>query len=497
MRGATVLAGLLTITLQPVAGPAQSTIPRHSAVVSRQEHADDAFWRCVGGPDEPVFEAEPAVAVNPLDPRNLVAAWMARGAKGGGVQVAASFDGGRVWSAPKTLPANDCADGPYWVLPHASDPWIAYGPEGRVYVAAQGVKEGDVPERATGIFVITSADGGRNWTGPATAALSLAVHRRFDNASIAADPKRAGVAYVGTTRYEFPELEGLGPGETPKRGPRSSYGPAAVSKTTDGGRTWTGARIASPLVEGDRVSAPQIVVDPAGDRVLVTYFRGPGASSKPGVVGGSVALIESADQGATWGPPQEVVSLVGVPLAHEAPYQEKPLNMAEDIVRIARDPRGGALAIVFSDGRFTGGRSLGVALTLSVDGGRKWSAPARLSAPDEPTAWLPTVAFNDAGQIGVVYLVADFQARRGLAFPVTLRLRVYERGGIASDQTSIREVRSEVLDRFAWSWPGDYLGLVSIGVAFHALYTRSTLGPDEPVAAQWPRGSNPTDLLFR
>jgi hypothetical protein len=501
-RGSHRAGPALALLVPVLLGTARPASPEGAAggvpvVVSRPDPADDGFRRCLGGDGERVREAEPFVAVSPADPANLVAAWIARSAEGSAIQASASFDGGRSWTAAKTVPVNACAGGPYWTLTRASDPWVAFGPEGRAYVAAIGWRPGpdDLPDLANGILVTASPDGGRTWEAPAAAMYSATPHRWHDNVSIAADPKRPGTAWVATTRYEYPALAGLAPGETPSGEAGARTGPAAVARTGDGGRTWSEVRVVSPPAEAERVSAPQVIVDPDADRVLVLYYRRLRPAGPPSPARASLALVESPDQGRTWSEPREVTPLVGVAFEHKVPGADDRLNMAEDIVQVARDPGSGALAVAFADGRFTGGRSLAVAVTRSTDGGATWSVPVRAGEGGEPTEWLPSVAVDEAGRIGVAYLEADFQSASGPAFPVSLRLRVSSPSPSGPTAT-----RSEILDRFAYAWPGDYLRLAAIGRVFHVIYARSTRGPEEPVAQRDAGGAgdvHPTDVIFR
>jgi hypothetical protein len=64
--------------------------------------------------------------------------------------------------------------------------------------------------------------------------------------------------------------------------------------------------------------------------------------------------------------------------------------------------------VSFGDGRYYTSQRLGIALTSSGDIGRTWIAPIPFSSPEKETAWLPGIAENDAGTVGVVYMSSDF-----------------------------------------------------------------------------------------
>src|SRR5689334_13241060 len=80
-------------------------------------------------------EVEPQLAINPKDPRNLVAVWQQdRWSNGGskGTVTAASFDAGQTWS-PVLIPFTVCAGGAF---ERGSDPWVTFAPDGTVHQIA-------------------------------------------------------------------------------------------------------------------------------------------------------------------------------------------------------------------------------------------------------------------------------------------------------------------------------------------------------------------------
>src|SRR5436305_1444654 len=99
--------------------------------------------------------AEPAIAVNPAQPNNIVVDWILGPA--GAVVSAASVDGGRSWQQVP-LPLTTCSGGPFGA---AADPWLAFGPDGAAY-AINGVGNS---LSAIFIGVNKSTDGGLHWSG--------------------------------------------------------------------------------------------------------------------------------------------------------------------------------------------------------------------------------------------------------------------------------------------------------------------------------------------
>src|SRR5215218_6986331 len=183
-------------------------------------------------PDEPGRNIrngvpEPRVAVDPRDPRHVVAVWQQdRWSNGGasGLQGAVSRDGGRTW-AQTSAPFSRCTGGSPangGDYERASDPWVTIAPNGDVYQIALAIS-GRAGRRVTAVLVGRSTDGGATW-GPPTALIESREPAGFnDKESITADPYDA--------RFVYAVWDRLGP-----RGRDSA--PVYFSRTTDGGATW-------------------------------------------------------------------------------------------------------------------------------------------------------------------------------------------------------------------------------------------------------------------
>src|SRR2546428_10534695 len=79
----------------------------------------------------PTDEAEePSVAVNPVRPNNIVAAWIQGPFQD--VIAAASFDGGQTWRQVP-LPLTVCSGGPFL---GTGDEWLSFAPNGVLYALA-------------------------------------------------------------------------------------------------------------------------------------------------------------------------------------------------------------------------------------------------------------------------------------------------------------------------------------------------------------------------
>jgi hypothetical protein len=134
------------------------------------------FLADCNGPDFPIIaayinaEIEPYVAVNPLNPSNLIAVYQQDrypNDRANGALASVSFDGGRTWQVPKLEDQpqfSRCASGSEaheGDFEHASDPWVSFGPDGIAYFAAPSSNVNTLePESAE--LVSTSTDGGRD-----------------------------------------------------------------------------------------------------------------------------------------------------------------------------------------------------------------------------------------------------------------------------------------------------------------------------------------------
>jgi hypothetical protein len=164
----------------PAAAGSEASTPGAYNDLPRVSAATPFLADC-NGPKFPITaayinaESEPYIAVNPRNPDNLIAVYHEDrypndGANG--VLAATSFDGGRTWQVPELQGQpffSRCAGGTEangGNFEKASDPYVAFGPDGTAYFAAISWNASG-PEEAQ--FVSTSADGGRTWRRPVAA----------------------------------------------------------------------------------------------------------------------------------------------------------------------------------------------------------------------------------------------------------------------------------------------------------------------------------------
>src|SRR5437667_10238208 len=91
----------------------------------------DPFGSCPGGLpfQDDAAQEESSLAVNPINPKNIVAVWI--GGKAKGIVAAGSFDGGKHWQQIVPPGMTSCTGG---ALEAAVDPWVSFAPNGDLYL---------------------------------------------------------------------------------------------------------------------------------------------------------------------------------------------------------------------------------------------------------------------------------------------------------------------------------------------------------------------------
>ncbi|HEU5412666.1 MAG TPA: sialidase family protein, partial [Candidatus Angelobacter sp.] len=166
---------------------------------------------------KPGFFNEPAIAVNPRDPQQLIVAWQVN------ASIAYSTNGGQNWTvadgtAPKDYKVSGDVSVAYDAAGHALLCYIAFDKLGTSNYWAHGATR-------NGIFVRRSLDGGRTWEPDASTVIA---HDSTPDIPFEDKPwivtdvsgKHAGNIYVGWTQFTLAASDLL------------------FARSTDGGKTW-------------------------------------------------------------------------------------------------------------------------------------------------------------------------------------------------------------------------------------------------------------------
>jgi hypothetical protein len=358
----------------PAPVQAESAADAHNAAIAKLEAAPERVLgsgnRQVNDPDLDVrtgLQSEVSVAAAG---NNIVVGYNEGSLAGFGSGISYSRDGGRTWK--QTVPP---------LLAFGSgigDPVMAAGPGGVFYFMQMGFN-------SLGnwfLAVSRSTDGGARWSTPVNAVPSLTIpSNQHDKPWMTVDNSNSpfrGSIYLTWTRF-------------------ASTAPSSIFfvKSTDGGRTWSTPRAATPSTGTIQGSMP--AVGPNGE-LYVTYWD----NRIPGL-----AVVKSTDGGETFSAP--VTALRDPSLRFGRHYNgsmESP-PFPSITVDTSNSPFRGTVYIA-TDVKPTAAVArrdeADVVVVRSTNGGATWSAP--VIAADDPfdtDQFMPAVAVAANGTLGVMY----------------------------------------------------------------------------------------------
>ena len=323
--------------------------------------------------------SEPAIAVNPRDPRQQVAEWTDNTA--GTTDTAFTFDGGRHWV--RSLPNNvdPCSgravDGLQWA--GTSDPWLSWSPFGRVYMSSLPWTNTDVDTTNYHVFTAvssTTARDGFKWSPAVDVPNPLMTD---DKDSVLADNEVPNLVYADNRNAGFGLV-----GE-----PRGD-GQLLFDRSTDGGKTWAHTVIADAN-NASFIYGVQNLVQLANGRLVE-------GSSVPASMGGGTRAFWSTDRGLTWNGPGAAQPTLPrtAPLG---PFCGSAMSMDADGGQVT--VLNGHTILEVNAVNETSAGPGDLYMFSSDDGGQTWS-DSLVYRSSYPVIY-PTISTNRDGQIGLLF----------------------------------------------------------------------------------------------
>lgn len=384
----------------------------------------------------PGFFNEPSIAVNPNNPRQIVAAYQV------GATAAFSTDSGEHWAlASATAPKNHAVSGDVSVTfdnkGHAFLCYIAFDKLGTENYWAHNATR-------NGIFVRRSNDGGKTWNSEASTVISHPTEPGIpfeDKPYIVADtnPKspHAGNLYVGWTQFTLTKSTIL------------------FSRSTDDGNTWS-----APIEISSHEGLPR------DDNGAVEGFNG--AIAPDGTLyvvwadGDNIAFTYSRDGGETFAPSKEVLDVA--PLY----FKVSSVDRANGFPQISLDPKTGRLFVSWSDYR---NGDVDIFVSTSENSGASWSPAVRVNSDpihngsDQFFQWLSVDPKTGAAYVVFYDRRADPENKN-----TTVVLARSTDGGLTFQNYAWTREPFESRDDFI----GDYTGLAAFNGHVYGIWAEET-----------------------
>ena len=258
----------------------------------------------------------------------------------------------------------------------------------------------------------------------------------------------------------------------------NNHGAAMFARTTDGGKTWEPATpIYDPGVNNQTL-ANEIVV--ASDGTVVDVFEEIDDTSSNTNSTSTLRIITSSDHGATWSGPTTITANLAVGAVD--PNDGQPIRSGSGLPQMAAGP-GGMLAVVWEDGRFSNGDHDGIAYSSSQDDGAHWTKPVEINSVHGTQAFTPSVAILDDGTVGVSYF--DFRNNKsGPDLPTDYWFTSSTDGTHWSEQHISGPFDMTEAPDAEGLFVGDYQALAKVGSVFVPFFVQTTdSGTDDPTDA--------------
>lgn len=409
---------------------------------------------------------EPFVAINPLDPNNLVA-----GANDYRTEPAlwayTSLDNGRTW-LNQELPRDTR-------LALATDPSLAFDRSGNVYYANGRFDVSGIPKPPNEVSVYESADKGLTWSEPTRPFHDT---MQLGGAQVLAD--KYFIAVDHNTQSPFKDRIYVVWTEIQENGSR-----IVLSRSENGGTTW------SPRVYisfAGNFTAPVPITAPNGD-LYVTYIDKSSAKE--------ILVARSSNGGLTFFPPVKVANYKDLgPVVPPGHVDERPY--IKDFIGVNSFPSIAADHSAKFNGRIYvswAGRDAAdvphIYVSISNDNGSTWSPPSAVEAytsalvTDRFFNWIAVDKSN--GDVGVVYYDSRLDSNNNHLVDIFFS---HSTDGGASYRS--RRVSTESFDPHisttsrragdvTFVFFGDYIGVAPVNANWHAVWADTRPGNDQEI----------------
>ncbi|GIV54962.1 MAG: hypothetical protein KatS3mg039_1480 [Candidatus Kapaibacterium sp.] len=340
--------------------------------------------------DNSPMQNESSIAINPLNPRLLIASAVDYRANQS-AWVYVSTDGGKQWR--NVLLGKPAL--PNWTA--GNDPSVAWGPDGTAYVVYGAFNRATPPSGENGVFLARSTDGGQSWQ----AHLPIIMHTGTMTADSAFEDKY----YISVDHARSSPYRGRLYVPWKRVIDRDSSTQIVITWSDDRGSTWHRPVRVSPILPGTSLdttfgqSFPLAATGPNGE-VYVVWNSG----TQRGI-----GFARSTDGGAMWTAPRLVhtyqwlgeTKFTGTQYNHTLKGGTRVETYPSLVVdTVPTSPRRGWLYLTWAADRVPN-----VYFSRSTDGGQTWSAPRiihRDTTGDQFWQWI--ALDGTTGDLAVLWL---------------------------------------------------------------------------------------------
>lgn len=345
------------------------------------------------------------------------------------------------------------------------DPGVGYDTAGKVYVTGIDSKDG----AATGEIVIAkSSDGGVTFPKPHVAVKSLSgglTDKDWMEIDTNAGSSHKNTIYISITDFN-----------------PSGNSQITVSHSTNGGGTFKTVKVGSPATIPAVNQFTDLAIGKDGT-VYVSFINCPGTGTTGDCGGTSTKILvsKSTDGGNTWSTPVIAATVTLAPDTCGAYYGCLP-NTGErvsNIPVIAIDNSSGTNAGTLYLAFYNYTTFMNVEVAKSTDGGTTWSAPVKVVPPSVThDQFFPWINVSPTGLVGVTFL-----DRRDDPANINYEafLATSKNGTAFRDKKLSSAVSNPNNDGFSGAFMGDYTGNAWAGKTLYSSWmdTRSNVSQDE------------------